>query len=276
MQILIATGGASHSDVAVRLAAAISQLTGGKLTILTVIKRETERPQAEAILTRARTLVSPEVAEVRARIRLGQPAEAIVQEAREGAYDLIVVGESRGTEGPEHGLTRRFLAPTAERVIQQLPCPVLIARGRGRPLRRMLVCEGGRDPSLLNRLITSLAPLLKTVDELTVLHVMSQITAGPGVPDWELEANAEELIQKHTREGELLEDDLERLEQLNVRLEAKVRHGLVVEEILDEARSGDYDLVVIGAHQRKGWARFLLDDLAHEIIVHADRPLLVV
>ena len=271
MQILAATGGASHSDIAVRMAAAIAQLTGGKLTILTVIKRESEWPQAEAILTRAKMLVSPELSGVRGRIRQWQAAEAIVKEARDGKYDLIVVGER-----PEHGLSRRFLAPTAERVIQHLPCPVLIARGRIRPLRRVLVCEGGREPSLLSRLISSLAPFVQTFHELTVLHVMSQITAGPGVPDWELQAGAEELMQKHTREGELLEDDLERLAQLNIRLEAKVRHGLVVEEILDEARSGDYDLIVIGAHQRQGWVRFLLDDLAHQIIVHADRPLLVV
>jgi nucleotide-binding universal stress UspA family protein len=109
-----------------------------------------------------------------------------------------------------------------------------------------------------------------------VLHVMSQIAAAPGVPGWELRADANELIQKHTPEGSLLEDDLARLAQLNVRLEAKVRHGLVVREILAEARSGDYDLVAIGAHRNKGWERYLLDDLAHDIIRHAEWPLLVV
>jgi nucleotide-binding universal stress UspA family protein len=114
------------------------------------------------------------------------------------------------------------------------------------------------------------------VDELTVLHVMSQIAAAPGIPGWELRADAQELIHKHTPEGSLLESDLARLAQLNVRLAAKVRHGLVVREILAESRSGDYDLVVIGAHQGKGWERYLLDDLAHEIISFADRPLLVV
>jgi nucleotide-binding universal stress UspA family protein len=83
-------------------------------------------------------------------------------------------------------------------------------------------------------------------------------------------------MEKHTPEGSLLEDDLARLGKLNVRLEAKVRHGLVVKEILAEAKSGGYDLVVIGAHQGKGWERFLLDDLAHEIISYGDRPLLVI
>jgi nucleotide-binding universal stress UspA family protein len=270
MRILIATGGAVHSDVAVRLGGLIHQKTGGTLTLITVIKHETERAQAEAILVRSKTLITAK-SKLQTRIRVGKPAEEIVREATTESYDLIIVGERS-----QHGLARQLLAPTAERVIGHMPCPVLIARGQPRPLRRVLVCEGGRDPSLLNRLLNRLSVLLKHVDELTVLHVMSQMAAAPGVPGWELRADAKELMQKHTPEGSLLEDDLTRLEQLNVRLEAKVRHGLVVKEILAEARSGDYDLVVIGAHQGRGWERYLLDDLAHEIISFADRPLLVI
>jgi nucleotide-binding universal stress UspA family protein len=57
--------------------------------------------------------------------------------------------------------------------------------------------------------------------------------------------------------------------------EPVVRHGLVVDEILAEASEGDHDLIVIGAHQAEGLMRFLLDDVAHQIIGHADRPILV-
>lgn len=270
MRILVATGGSAHSDVAVQLGGLIHQVTGGRLTLLTVISHETERAQAEAILIRAKTLIAA-VSQVQTHIRTGKPAEEIVSEAESGASDLIVVGERS-----QHGLAGRLMTPTVERVIAHMPCPVLIARGQPRPLSRVLVCESGRDPSLLKRLITQLSSLLMYVDELMVLHVMSQITAAPGVPGWELRADAKELIQKNTPEGSLLEDDLARLEKLNVHMEAKVRHGLVVREILAEAQSGNYDLVAIGAHLSKGWERYLLDDLAHEIISQAEWPLLVV
>jgi len=269
MRILVATGGAPHTDEAIHLGRVVCEMSNGLLTLLTVIKHEVERTQAEAILVRAKTLM-PHM-EAQTCIRMGRAAEEIIREAEEGAYQLVILGERM-----RHRLAGRLPAPTAEQVISHMPCPVLIARGRSRPLRRVLVCESGRDPSLLNRLITRLSMLLKYVDELTVLHVMSQIAAAPGVPGWELRADARELIEKQTPEGSLLEDDLVRLEALNVRLEAKVRHGLVVREILTEAQSGDYDLVVIGAHQWKGWERYLLDNLANEIIDHADRPLLVV
>jgi len=270
MQILIATDGSPESDLAVRLGGVVAHLTDGSLTLLIVIKHEAERTQAESILFRTKTLVSEGIS-MQTQIRVGQTAEEIVREVLENKHHLVVIGEQA-----QRWLTGRLLAPTVERVISQLPCPVLIARGEIRPLRHVLVCESGRDPSLLNRLINQLSPLLKKVDKLTTLHVMSQIAAAPGVRGWELRANADELIEKHTIEGSLLETDLARLAKLNVNLEAKVRHGLVVREILGEMQSGNYDLVVIGAHQGKGWERFLLDDLAHELISQADRPLLVV
>lgn len=270
MRILIATSGSAESDLAIRLGGVVHHLIDGDLTLLTVIKSEPERPQAEAILVRAKTLLGKNTP-AETQIRIGQTAEEIVREAVLNRHGLVIVGEQK-----QQGLAGRWLPPTAERVIAQMPCPVLIARGEIRPLRRVLVCESGRDPSLLNRLITHLTPLLKQVDELTALHVMSQIAAAPGVPGWELRADADELMERHTVEGTILEADLARLSKLSVRLEAKIRHGLVVREILAEMQSGDYDMVVIGAHQGRGWERFLLDDLAHELISHADRPMLVV
>ena len=63
---------------------------------------------------------------------------------------------------------------------------------------------------------------------------------------------------------------------MDLRLHAKVRHGLIVDEIADESRSDDYDLVVIGAHRDEGLPRFLLDDLAHELVLDVDRAILVV
>ena len=66
------------------------------------------------------------------------------------------------------------------------------------------------------------------------------------------------------------------LGNMNLALQAKVRHGLVVDEITSEARSNSYDLVVIGAHRDEGMPRFLLDDLAHELVLDVDRAILIV
>jgi nucleotide-binding universal stress UspA family protein len=273
MRILMATGSSPHSGLVLRFGIQIARRVSKTPTILTVIRHEADRPRAEAILARACQFLKPEIANVQTRVRIGYPAEEIIREAEEGGYNLVIVGE-RQRHDP---VTRFLLGSTAERVVEHAPCPVIIAKGKTGPIHRILLCDSGADsPSLLDRFTAQLAGLIGNEEEVTVLHVMSQISAGPGVRGAQLRAAAEELIENHTPEGELLERDIQTLEQLNVHPRPKVRHGLVVEEILEEAQGGDYDLVVIGAHRGEGWRRILLDDLARQIIAQMDRPVLVV
>lgn len=276
MKILAATGGSPHSEIALRFCAYMTQLIGSdpvSVTVLTVIKQKGQASQASAVLTHARQLLGRPEPEIQAKIRVGHPAEEIIREAEEGAYDLVVVGERQ-----HHGLVTRFiLGSTAERVVEHAPCPVIIAKGKISPIRQILLCDSGIEaPSLLDRFKAQLGRLFKSAEEITILHVMSQISAGPGVRGRQLRASAEELIEEHSVEGQLLERDVRTLQQMKLQPRPKVRHGLVVDEILAEAHSGDYDLVVIGAHRGEGWRRILLDDLAHQLIVQLDRPVVVV
>jgi nucleotide-binding universal stress UspA family protein len=129
---------------------------------------------------------------------------------------------------------------------------------------------------VLGRFIELPVDLFDGTGEIIVLHVMSQIGAGPGVRGKQLRSSTEELLEERAPEGELLQRHVEALDRLGIRARAVVRHGLVVEEILDEVRGGEYDLVVIGAYRGEGWQRILLDDLAHRLVVELDRPVLVV
>jgi nucleotide-binding universal stress UspA family protein len=273
MRILMATGGAPHSQAALRFSAHIAYRTDRAPTLLTVVRREADRPKANAILTRAVQLVKPMVPQVETRVRIGHPAEEIIREAEEGRYNLVVVGDRQ-----HHRLMTRFLlGSTAARVVEHAPCPVIIAKGKTGPINHILLCDSGAEsPSLLSRFSDQLPALAEGAVQITILHVMSQISAGPGISGRQLRAEAEELIELHAPEGELLEQDIQLLEQMDLHPQPKVRHGLVVDEILAEARQGDYDLLVIGAHRGEGWRRILLDDLAHQIIVQVDRPVLVV
>lgn len=271
MKILIATGGSSHSEKALHFGAQIARYAGEAPTVLTVARRKQDLPRAEAVLQRAQFLLA-DLPCVVTRARVGQPAEQIIAEAREGGFDLVIVGERRS-----HTLKARMLGSTAVHVVEHAACPVIIAKGVIRPIRRILLCDSGAlVPSLLSRFTAQLADMLQGEEEITVLHVMSQITAWPGVPDDQLRASAEELIEEHAPEGEWLASDLQVLAHPGIRAQAKVRHGVVVEEVLAESEENGYDLVVIGAHREAGWQRVLLEDIAHDIIKRVDRPLLVV
>lgn len=273
MRILIATGGSAHSDIAVCFGAQFAVKTGCAPTILTIIKHEAQQAKADAILARAVSLMALDVADVTTAIRVGNPAKEIIREAGDGNYDLVIVGAP-----PTHKLLTRLLGATAEWVVSHAPCPVIIVRGKVDPIQRILLCiTGASSPSSHTLFVARLVSLLDEQSEITVLHVMSQISAGPGARDeWQLSAGAAELIHNHAPEGELMKQDIQLLEQSPARISPKIRHGLVVEEISAEAESGDYDLIVIGANQNRGWQRFLLDNLAHQIVVRTDRPVLVV
>jgi nucleotide-binding universal stress UspA family protein len=269
MHILIATKGVPRSVNTVQFGASLVKAVNGKATLFMVIPDEGKRRGAEAFLGRMAELFAPQ--ETVSLIRVGNPPEAIVKEAGSGRYDLMVIGERS-----VNALLEPLLTHAVEHVIKALPCPVLVARRNRTALRRFLLCEGGRSTKLLPTATGQLAPLMRTAEKIVVLHVMSQITARPGIRGWELRAEADELIGQHTPEGDRLVYDLEILRALGVEVVVKVRHGVVVEEIMAEARAGDYDVIMLGTPAVTGIQRFLVDDPLHKIIINGDRPVLVV
>ncbi len=272
MRILIATDGLPHSDPALILGSLIGTAASTQPMLLHIIRREEHRAMAEERLARALTLLPDQMRELPIHIAVGSPREQIVRLAQEGNYDLVLMGMRLRV-----GLFSRRHESTAEWVLRYGPCSVIISRGNPKLPERILICDSGADsPHLMTQFKELAADWLPKKARLTVLHVMSQISTRPGVPGWQLRADAEHLIEAESPEGLVLEIDEHLLEEDHLNAEAIVRHGLVVEEILEEGKAGDYDLIVIGEHPSESWQRLLLEDIAHKIIVGADRPVMVV
>lgn len=282
MKILVATGGSKHSDEAVYTGAELSRITRSALTILTAIKDPERSQEAQSIVERAVSLAREiegrgkaplNGMQIDVKVRIGHPAEEIVHEAEEGNYSLIVVGT-----WPSRDLFHRLLAPTTERILMQAGCPVLISKGVLNSLDQVLLCVSGADSSSKAAHFLSTVVRQMSADmNITILHVMSQISANPdGDQGWQLTAPAERLIQEGTSEGQWLSREIDILSCTRANLKPKVRHGLVVDEVLMELFTSSYDLLVIGANRQAGWQRFLLDDLTNQIVVRADRPVLIV
>lgn len=71
-------------------------------------------------------------AKSRLEVRVGSPAEEILQFAEERDFDLIVAG----THG-RSGFKRWWIGSVAERVVRQAECPVLTVRSRGEAIDRV-------------------------------------------------------------------------------------------------------------------------------------------
>lgn len=274
MKILVAIATTSHLEAIANFAASLMPATAKTVTLLRVIRNDSQWAAAVSLLNTAAAYLTGAGLQVTPVIRTGPAAKAIVDEASGGAYDLVIIGHADNETHKPLPLSGSI----AKQVVAHAPCPVLVVgRENSAAPVHILLCDAGTEaPSLIERLAAQLPGLLNDTETATVLHVMSQISAAPGIPGKQLRADADELIQVHAPEGRLLERDASLLQRFQVRVQPKVRHGQVVQEILAEANSGNYGLVVIGAHAGAGWQRYLLEDLAQKILNHLDRTVLVI
>lgn len=273
MRVLISTRDPGYTEIGMRQLALMADAISIEPTVLTIIRHEDDQPYADKVLSHAAELLDPIFGTVHYKTRIGQAWEEIVAEAESGDYELLILGQR-----PSRSLLTRIRGEVTQKVMAETTLPLLIAKREARPIRRILICDSGvRSPSLLQLFNDRLPEILKSVTEISILHVMSQISAAPGIRGTQLRASAQELIAEGAPEGLILEEDLAFLAQMNLQPNAIVRHGLVIDEIVTEAKGDQYDLVVIGGHREEPeLPRFLLDDLARELIEEVKRSILVV
>jgi nucleotide-binding universal stress UspA family protein len=80
------------------------------------------RARSQSVFDEARTEL-PESTTVTTRIEVGRPAQTIVEVAKEGDVDHIVIG-SHGREG----ISRVILGSVAEHVVRRSPVPTTVVR----------------------------------------------------------------------------------------------------------------------------------------------------
>ena len=270
MRVLVAIAGLTHSQLVLNMAAQLGPLTAELLTLMTVVSHAGDCAEAGWVLDRASELLSREVAGVHTLIRVGQPADEIVREANARAYDLVIVGDQH----PFRRSSRLIVGSTTAQVVDRSPCPVLVAKGAIRPMRHILVCDSGaQNPSVLGCFTQRTSALLRAESAVTLLHVLGQCSEDRY--DADLMAATDDPLEEDTPEADIFNRGVQMLAQFGIRPHTKLRHGRVADEIVAEANTQDYQLVVIGAQCGDFWRHSLLNDLAHRIIARVECPVLV-
>ncbi|MFP3866788.1 MAG: universal stress protein [Desulfobacteraceae bacterium] len=137
-KILLAYDGSEGAKRALALGIDLARMHQAKLCALAVwerlprfsgtideVKEEKEFADRQygEILSDAQVQAQESGLEMQTILRLGHPAQTIVQVATEGQYDLILMGHSGLS-----GVWAKFLGTTAEKVSRHAPCSVLIVR----------------------------------------------------------------------------------------------------------------------------------------------------
>jgi len=247
-----------------------------EVTVLHVAGDAKRKVQGEILLAEAAKQFSQDVFSVIPKLLIGEETTEVIHEVcvprDQPGYDLLVIGwRQRPT------LLGPLYRSTTEKILNCAPCPILVVKKEIRPIQRILICDSGIEDQPLPELMATRLPQLMPKDmEVTILHVMSQIGTHPSTPAWQLKAAAEDLIQAQTLEGKVLTRDARLLNSLGIKPKLKIRHGFVVDEILAEAKEGEDDLIVLGAHEPIGGIpSLLLEDQAHPVIKSTDLPVLL-
>jgi nucleotide-binding universal stress UspA family protein len=146
-KVLLATDGSEDAALAARIAADLAQSTGSELHAVHVSPRivphrpgyyvgpevveDAERKEQERLERKSQKLLDLQAKEVRgaggnvarAHLRVGRPAEEIVELSEELGVGLIVMG-SRG----QRGVRRALLGSVSDSVVRHAHCPVLVVR----------------------------------------------------------------------------------------------------------------------------------------------------
>lgn len=205
-----------------------------------------ERPDA---LRRLRARLGPGA---RVHALKGEPSFAILRVARDRRVDLVVMGTRH-----RPGLVRWVQGSTAEAVVHDAPCPVLVVPGPWREPRWVLAPVHGAPYA--RRGLTAAAVLARAYKaRLTMLEVVEAGDRGPY-------AARRVSVQARTLPPALAKA---------VRPELEVRVGDPVKEILRAERGRD--LLVLVARRKPLLGRIVLGATVERVLRHARLPVLAI
>ncbi|RMH42124.1 MAG: universal stress protein, partial [Deltaproteobacteria bacterium] len=196
----------------------------------------------------------------------------LAEAAKEMHADLTVVGTHGRT-----GVQRFLLGSVAERVVRYSDDSVLVARPNVHSAggyRRILVPIDFSE--LSDRVVDAALTLAARDGHVDVLHAWELPganwltkdiqTARGGALRQQMAAQArktaEELLARHATSG--------------VDITVVDREGPATQVIQDVARAGNYDLIAMGSHGRRGLRRFILGSVAEATVRYAPCSVLVV
>lgn len=275
MKILICTDGSPTSEMTSALVAKMGLAAQAEITLLGVSEHEDDQPQLAASMDRMRASLGEAQTTWRTCIRKGSPVEQILVQTQENEYDLVVVAWRDDRRLP---LLR--LGSTAAKLARRIQTHLLVVRKLSYVPQKVLFCTSAESPSATT--LIEGGNLVSNLDaEVGLLHVMSQVSLHTSNAPDDLLDTAETAIQRGTREGQYLQDGMDQLRQAGVqgKITPRLRHGLVVDEVLAEQQEGHYDLLVLGSHHQPGqnrWMGILLDDVTDQLLNRALCSVLIV
>jgi nucleotide-binding universal stress UspA family protein len=270
MKILVCSDGSERSRRALASAAVIAAATKAETTILGIT--EIEQGEGGLLETSREQATAFQEKEPKLQIvtKSGDIVAEIIRETRESIYDLVVIGAER------RGREEFFLPSTKAYSIAEAISPPVLVVPRSRPnLKRILICSGGgpyidnavRFTSKMAKDLSADVTLLNVIPEPPAMHA----TLFRRQDDVEALLNSDSALARNLRTERGI------VEQAGVPVIVRIRHGIVIDQILAELERIDYDLVVAGSWPvRDPWRNYIIGNVTRDIVNRTNRPVLVI
>ena len=291
MRVLIAFDGSPGAAEAVALAHAVAWPPQSLLRIVSVVEPDTWIPPLPRVPMNAVPVLEPELvayfeaqqAEIADRlaparhvetaILRGRAANAIIEDARRFAADVVVVG-SRG-HGPIASLV---LGSVSAEVVDHAPCPVLVARSTR--LSQVV-------------LATDDSPSARAAEDVIVHWPMfdgpriAVVSVADAVRPWTIGVAPMFLGQARDVYAQDLKGAMQvaervageatgRLREAGRAADAVMHYGDPAAEIIGLAEQRRADLIVLGSRGRSALAEIFLGSVARNVLAGSDVSVLIV
>jgi nucleotide-binding universal stress UspA family protein len=243
--IPLGTGGSPEERVSVVPAWGAQEAVSKEITML-------YRQRGRDIMEEAVGLFKEEGISVDQRLlERADAGESIVKEAEKGNYDLIVIGRSGEEEKEPH------LGSVAKKTALYAKTSVLVARDRRKISKIIVAVDGSEHSKRVIHCATILARKLAV--GVALLNVQE-----PYLPPKIMKEIRTRILSEAAAQFEGIKPD-QRLQQ-----------GDPAKMIIQTAKEGEYDLILIGRKGHSAVTRFLLGSVSDHVIQYADRSVLPV
>ena len=268
MNLLLFVSKNAFFEPAVLYTRSLAENFDAKVTVFYVTKNENQGRMREEIKNKVTELLAG--VEIEFKVGMGEKLEQLNLELASKEYEILIIGARMDLNA-----VQRMIGSRAMKVIESTPTHVLVVRKPCTRFNKVLICTGGT--IIADKVIRVGSRIAEGIGaEVTLMHVGSKIPRMyTGLV--EMDETIDTMLETDTPLGEHMRKASEIIAKQGLKAEVKLRHGEVVDEILDEIHNSNFDMVVIGASGANstlsGW---LMGNVTYKIVSSAECPVLVV
>ena len=270
MKMLLCSIGSKRHETTTNFGIAVAKALSADTMLLGVPSKKKKTEVLQCALEQVALQLAASGLPVQIRVEAGSAEDIVMDELGRTTYDLVALGALGGQMS-----RKAFFSSVGMRIIEQARNSVLVIKGTRASLSKVLICASGTEHGHLS--VWAGASLACGAGaQASVLHVVDAMPAMYAGLE-QMEETLAELLQSDTERSRELRWAAQVIKAECEISEIKLRRGIVLDEIMEEAATGDHDVIVLGSSRHSGGlVRMLMGDLTREVVTRADRPVLVV